>query len=253
MGRVYLARRASQADPLRDRERLRGGGRRERIAGVLLRADPRLSLVHDDLPAMDDDDYRRGHLTAPARCSARRSPSSPGMASSPRRSAWSPSIRSWRSSSSASTLREIRRWRRRHRRHGGGQVRGRAVRGEQVPRPGVRPLAKTTALIRRGRASGGAPGPACGHGPRGALAACWRADRPDVLQIVDDILDVKAFRDPEQDQRERAPAAATPTKLYGLPAWEARAAALTREAHAPGRRRRSLSRALADFVLNRRA
>ena len=44
------------------------------------------SLVHDDLPAMDDDDYRRGRLDHP-------------QASSARRSACSPATRCWRSRS----------------------------------------------------------------------------------------------------------------------------------------------------------
>ena len=45
------------------------------------------SLIHDDLPAMDDDDLRRGRPDVPRRSSARTSRSSPATASTPRPSA----------------------------------------------------------------------------------------------------------------------------------------------------------------------
>ena len=44
------------------------------------------SLIHDDLPAMDDDDLRRGRPDLPRRASARTSRSSPATACTPRRS-----------------------------------------------------------------------------------------------------------------------------------------------------------------------
>ncbi len=44
------------------------------------------SLIHDDLPAMDDDDLRRGRPTCHVRSSARTWRSSPATGSTPRRS-----------------------------------------------------------------------------------------------------------------------------------------------------------------------
>ena len=46
------------------------------------------SLIHDDLPAMDDDDLRRGPADLPHRATARTSRSSPATACSPRPTGW---------------------------------------------------------------------------------------------------------------------------------------------------------------------
>ena len=81
-------RQAHPTDPVA--RRVRSGRRRTQGAlpyGCALEMIHTYSLIHDDLPAMDDDALRRGTATRITSRSARRRPSWPGTRCSPRRSA----------------------------------------------------------------------------------------------------------------------------------------------------------------------
>ena len=106
------------------------------------------SLIHDDLPAMDDDDLRRGQPTSHVR-SARTSRSSPATASSPRRSGSSASSPATPPEAARGAARAGRRDRRR--RHGRRPVRRRGRDAARRRRPARAARAEDRPADRRQR------------------------------------------------------------------------------------------------------
>jgi geranylgeranyl diphosphate synthase type II len=217
------------------------------------------SLVHDDLPAMDDDDYRRGRLTshkvfgegmavlagdallthALGLVAANFGLGKAAPEVFPRVLA--------EITGAAGTDGMV-----------GGQVVDVQSEGQAVPAATLEYIhtRKTAALIRGALRSGallaGATEPALAaltaYGERIGLA----------FQIVDDVLDVEGSletlgKTAGSDQRKQK---ITYPALHGLPASKARAAQLVHEAHAalaPLGAGAAPLRALADFVLHRKA
>ena len=217
------------------------------------------SLIHDDLPAMDDDDYRRGRLTnhkvfgeaiailagdallthALGLIAVNFGLGKAAPEAFPRVLA--------EITAAAGTDGMV-----------GGQVVDVQSEGETVPAETLDYIhtRKTAALIRGALRSGAL----LAGGSETALEALTAyGDRIGLtFQIVDDILDVEGSletlgKTAGKDQRQQK---ITYPSLHGLPASKVRAAALTREAHAAlahlGPTAEPL-RALADFILNRRA
>jgi geranylgeranyl diphosphate synthase, type II len=217
------------------------------------------SLVHDDLPAMDDDDYRRGRLTnhkvfgeaiavlaGDALLTHALGLVAVNFGLGKAAADVFPRVLA-EITGAAGTDGMV-----------GGQVVDVQSEGKTVPAETLEYIhtRKTAALIRGALRSGallaGAPEAALTalttYGERIGLA----------FQIVDDILDVEGSletlgKTAGKDQRQQK---ITYPRLHGLPASKARAAALTREAHAavaPLGPAAAPLRALADFILNRRA
>jgi geranylgeranyl diphosphate synthase, type II len=217
------------------------------------------SLVHDDLPAMDDDDYRRGRLTnhkvfgeaiavlaGDALLTHALGLVAVNFGLGKAAADVFPRVLA-EITGAAGTDGMV-----------GGQVVDVQSEGKTVPAETLEYIhtRKTAALIRGALRSGallaGAPEAALTglttYGERIGLA----------FQIVDDILDVEGSletlgKTAGKDQRQQK---ITYPSLHGLPASKARAAALTREAHAalaPLGPAAEPLRALADFILNRRA
>jgi geranylgeranyl diphosphate synthase, type II len=217
------------------------------------------SLVHDDLPAMDDDDYRRGRLTnhkvfgeaiavlaGDALLTHALGLVAVNFGLGKAAADVFPRVLA-EITGAAGTDGMV-----------GGQVVDVQSEGKTVPAETLEYIhtRKTAALIRGALRSGallaGAPEAALTalttYGERIGLA----------FQIVDDILDVEGSletlgKTAGKDQRQQK---ITYPSLHGLPASKARAAALTREAHAalaPLGPAAEPLRALAGFILNRRA
>jgi geranylgeranyl diphosphate synthase, type II len=217
------------------------------------------SLVHDDLPAMDDDDYRRGRLTnhkvfgeaiavlaGDALLTHALGLVAVNFGLGKAAADVFPRVLA-EITGAAGTDGMV-----------GGQVVDVQSEGKTVPAETLEYIhtRKTAALIRGALRSGallaGAPEAALTalttYGERIGLA----------FQIVDDILDVEGSletlgKTAGKDQRQQK---MTYPSLHGLPASKARAAALTREAHAalaPLGPAAEPLRALAGFILNRRA
>jgi geranylgeranyl diphosphate synthase type II len=217
------------------------------------------SLVHDDLPAMDDDDYRRGRLTnhkvfgeaiAILAGDALLTHDLGLVALNFGLGKAAPEVFPRvlaEITGAAGTDGMV-----------GGQVVDVQSEGKTVPAETLDYIhsRKTAALIRGALRSGALLAGAS----EAALAALTAyGDRIGLsFQIVDDILDVQGSletlgKTAGKDERQQK---VTYPGLHGLTASKARAATLTREAHAalaPLGPAAAPLRALADFILNRRA
>jgi geranylgeranyl diphosphate synthase type II len=237
------------------------GGRMARVLATAcaLELIHTYSLVHDDLPAMDDDDYRRGRLTnhkvfgeaiavlaGDALLTHALGLVAVNFGLGKAASEVFPRVLA-EITGAAGTDGMV-----------GGQVVDVQSEGKAVPAETLEYIhtRKTAALIRGALRSGallaGASEPALA-----ALTAY--ADRIGLtFQIVDDILHVEGSletlgKTAGKDERQQK---VTYPGLHGLPASKARAAALTREAHAalaPLGPAAAPLHALADFILNRKA
>jgi geranylgeranyl diphosphate synthase type II len=217
------------------------------------------SLVHDDLPAMDDDDYRRGRLTnhkvfgeaiAILAGDALLTHALGLVAVNFGLGKAAPDVFPRvlaEVAAAAGTDGMV-----------GGQVVDVQSEGKTVPPETLEYIhtRKTAALI-RGALRSGALLAGASEAALGALGAY--GDRIGLtFQIVDDILDVEGSletlgKSAGKDERQQK---ITYPGLHGLAASKARALALTREAHAalaPLGPAAEPLRALADFILNRKA
>jgi geranylgeranyl diphosphate synthase, type II len=217
------------------------------------------SLVHDDLPAMDDDDYRRGRLTnhkvfgeaiavlaGDALLTQALGLVAVNFGLGKAAADVFPRVLA-EITGAAGTDGMV-----------GGQVVDVQSEGKTVPAETLEYIhtRKTAALI-RGAVRVGAL--LAGASDMALAALTTYGERIGLtFQIVDDILDVEGSletlgKTAGKDQRQQK---ITYPRLHGLPASKARAAALTREAHAavaPLGPAAAPLRALADFILNRRA
>jgi geranylgeranyl diphosphate synthase type II len=217
------------------------------------------SLIHDDLPAMDDDDYRRGRLTshkvfgeamAILAGDALLTHALGLVAVNFGLGKTAPEVfpRVLAEITAAAGADGMV----------GGQVVDVQSEGQAVPAETLEYIhtRKTAALIRGALRSGAL---LAGAGESALAALTTYGDRIGLaFQIVDDILDVEGSletlgKTAGSDQRKQK---ITYPGLHGLPASKVRAAVLVREAHAAlaslGGGAAPL-RALADFVLHRKA
>jgi geranylgeranyl diphosphate synthase type II len=217
------------------------------------------SLIHDDLPAMDDDDYRRGRLTSHKVFGEAMAILAGDALLTHALGLVAVNFGLGKATPEVfpRVLAEITRA------AGpdgmvGGQVvdvqsEGQAASAETLDYIHTR---KTAALIRGALRSGAL---LAGASEAALAALTTYGDRIGLtFQIVDDILDVEGSletlgKTAGSDQRKQK---ITYPGLHGLDASKARAALLTREAHAalvPLGPAAAPLRALADFILNRRA
>jgi geranylgeranyl diphosphate synthase type II len=217
------------------------------------------SLIHDDLPAMDDDDYRRGRLTnhkvfgeaiAVLAGDALLTHALGLVAVNFGLGKAAPDVFPRvlaEVTSAAGTDGMV-----------GGQVVDVQSEGKAVPAETLEYIhtRKTAALIRGALRSGAILAGASETALRALSAYGERIGL--AFQIVDDILDVEGSletlgKTAGKDQRQQK---VTYPGVHGLAASKARAASLTDEAHAvlaPLGPAAEPLRALADFILNRRA